>query len=137
MLRRCLLLLTAMLIMVTPILADGNFEIETKGIGAGDSGSYSEYGFYDFFEYGRWITRDEGVTLELMPKSSIMKSLASDGYAVDAAWRLVKARFSSDRHWDNEIVMRMQFNCHVALAGFWKTPWRIEPWKRTMNWKCN
>lgn len=55
----------------------------------------------------------------------------------EQAWNYILARFGNDYRWDNESILKKQFNCHVRY-NFFKKVWNIEPWRTSYNFvDCN
>ena len=55
----------------------------------------------------------------------------------DHAWSILRSAYSYDSRWNNEESLKKQFFCHVRYGSL-KTPWNIEPWKKSTNFiTCN
>lgn len=103
--------------------------------------------FDDYFESVRWITRDGVVSLSIQPTYLLTSAANPNGNILMArafhAFSWLEDRFSSDYRWDHTDSMAAQFHCHVLLAGDFKTPWKIEPFRtesnlmKVMAAKCN
>lgn len=103
--------------------------------------------FNDYFKSVRWITRDGVVSLSIQPAYLLTRAANPNGNVLMArashAFSLLEDRFSGDYRWDHTDSMEAQFHCHVLLAGDFKTPWNIEPFRtesdlvKVMAAKCN
>ncbi|RMZ98435.1 hypothetical protein BpHYR1_053605 [Brachionus plicatilis] len=82
--------------------------------------------FDSYFESASWIDRNGVVALSIFHKT-----IAYD--KVEAAFKELETRFSSDVQWKNRDALYMQFLCHVNFAPA-KNPWNIEPHRVTTSY---
>lgn len=70
-----------------------------------------------------WLKRSDGWTLSVTPKYG--------PYSGDQGFAALYWKHGKDAQWNyrNKSSMANQFYCHRDIAGHWKTPWNIEPWK--------
>lgn len=88
-----------------------------------------------YFHDVTWINRQQGISLQIKPKPVLTGERRFK--AQDQAWSILRSAYSYDSRWDNEESMKKQFFCHVRYGGL-KTPWNIEPWKKSSNFiTCN
>lgn len=100
-------------------------------------------GASSWFQWIKWINRGGAWSLSIMPFRSKYPLIAANS---NAAWSYIYSKHHNSRHWrfyagshDVDTSMRKQFDCHVAKANIWKTPWNLEPSKRPedIGWGCN
>lgn len=117
MLRRCLLLLTVILIMITPILANGNYEEATPFyITPGDPNGFDYY-----FNHVYWSKNDTNFGKSewmLVVEPSEVLRRDSSGWDADTAFGFIAGRFSDDYRWSDTDGMRRQFIYSVNMAKY-------------------
>jgi len=84
--------------------------------------------YYDYFTKSFWITRKGVKSLSIYPIN-----LAWGPAGINKAWAAIKRFHSWNKEWYNEKSLYKQFMCHVNFAGSMKTPWNIEPSKKSIN----
>lgn len=136
--KRWILFITSLLLMITlkqtAIVA--NVEVTPFYVTPGGND------FYYYFEDAYWQQREykelgykKAWCLTLIPNQDRDWGVSSRDR--DQAWDHILARFSNDYRWDNENVLRKQFDCYVRY-NFFKKTWNIEPWRNSCNWAtCN
>lgn len=83
-------------------------------------------GFSDYYNSGQWITRADGVSLELNAKS--WRNQPNKFQYTRVAWATVVTEFSGTDNWYNENGLEDQHSCHVDFAAL-QTLWHLEPWR--------
>jgi hypothetical protein len=87
----------------------------------------------DYFESCQWLSREEGISLSLTPKTCLFPDGNADVYSWEArcihAFALLRAAYETDEHWDNGNSLKPQFHCHAIYARQNKVPWNIEPYR--------
>lgn len=104
------------------------------------SGAYS---YSHYFSSSKWITRTDGVSLSIQPKSTLTAGASNPNYGAIRAsdsWNRIIEKHSKNSKWKNTTSMKSQYICHYNYAKSVKTPWNLEPWRTgTANLKnlCN
>lgn len=85
--------------------------------------------FPNYFSYGRFETRSNGITLSL----GNFKSYWSSTDKING-WNSVYAKFASSSNWNNTNIMKEQLYCHARLGyAAIEAEWNLEPWRTSMN----
>lgn len=85
--------------------------------------------FPQYFFYGYFENRSDGVTLSLGNKLSSWSSEDKEN-----GWAATYISFRNNSNWDNTDCMKEQFYCHARLIySAIESEWNLEPWKTTIN----
>ncbi|MHC5268342.1 DUF2599 domain-containing protein [Enterococcus sp. LJL98] len=99
--------------------------------------------YSSYFNSSSWITRDGKKSLSISPKTILTTTNGSpnaESAKRNDSWNKLLDKHSKDSNWKNTSSMKSQYICHIDFAGWWKTPWNIEPWRTgtaNFNNKCN
>lgn len=91
------------------------------------SGAYS---YSHYFSSSKWITRTDGISLSIQPKSTLTAGTSNPNYGAIRAsdsWNRIVEKHSKDSKWKNTSSMKSQYICHYNNAKSFKTPWNLEP----------
>lgn len=89
--------------------------------------------FSYYFQSSKWISRSGVISLSLSPKQSWVRTVVhgdnpnASASLKNDSWQTVLNNYSGHSNWRNTSSMRSQYMCHVHWAGYWKTPWNLEP----------
>lgn len=136
--KKLILVFTSLLLIVSLKQATVNANAEVAPFYLTPGGN----DFYYYFEDAFWQQREykelgykKGWCLTIIPNQD--RDWGASSRDRNQAWNHILARFGNDYRWENENIMRDQFDCHVRY-NFFKQTWNIEPWRTSSNWfTCN
>lgn len=87
--------------------------------------------FAYYFTDGYWLTRSDGLTLELKPYYTNLyaaTTLPNNVTRADDSWSTVYNKFYTHTNWKNTASMKSQYMCHYDLS-VGTDAWNLEPWR--------
>lgn len=93
-------------------------------------------GFSYYYKSSKWITRSGVVSLSIDPKANAWtgSSIAGNVFKQKDRWDVIVKKHSGSKNWKNSASLKAQLNCHADLAKSVKTPWNLEPHRKTTNY---
>lgn len=93
--------------------------------------------FSDYYSSSKWVKRSNGITLSLYPKKNAWQKPSNpivQAHLHKYRWQVVYNKHKGSKNWNNTASMRAQLHCHADIVKNKKTPWNIEPWRKTSNY---